>query len=80
MLVKSKKQCTFARSRAINKLFHIGRYIRRFIGQYRAIYRPIFQISAFFATNDMANDFPIPYRQQAKKEISDDISADSADI
>ena len=28
----------------------------------------------------MANDFPISYRQQAKKEISDDISADSADI
>ena len=39
-----KKQYTFARSRAINKLFHIG----RFIGRYRAIYRPIFQISAVF--------------------------------
>ena len=39
----------------------------QFIGQYWAIYRPIFQISAFFATNDMANDFPISYRQQAKK-------------
>jgi len=50
MLAKTvkKKQCTFARSRAINKLFHIGRYIGRFIGQYRAIYRPIFQISAVF--------------------------------
>ena len=43
----------------------IGRYFK---------YRP------FFATNDMANDFPISYRQQAKKEISDDISADSGDI
>ena len=28
----------------------------------------------------MSNDFPISYRQHAKKEISDDISADSADI
>jgi len=32
------------RSRAINKLFHIGRYI----GRYRTIYRPLFQISAVF--------------------------------
>ena len=40
----------------------------RFIGQYWAIYPPIFQISAFFAANDMANDFPISYRQQTKKE------------
>ena len=50
-----------------NKLFHIG----RFIGQYFK-YRP------FFAANDMANDFPKSYRQQAKNE--DDISTDSADI
>jgi len=34
----------------------------------------------FFVANDMANDFLISYRQQAKKEISDDISADSVDI
>jgi len=43
-----KKQCTFVRSRAINKLFHIGRYIGRLIGRYRATYRLIFQISAIF--------------------------------
>jgi len=48
----SKKQCTFARSCAINKLFHIGRYIRRFIGRYFK-YRPS------FAANYMANDFTI---------------------
>jgi len=47
--------------------------IGQFIGRYFK-YRP------FFATNDMANDFSILYRQHAKKEISDDISADSADI
>jgi len=43
-----KKTCTFARSRAIIKLFHLERYLRRFIARYRAIYRPIFQISAVF--------------------------------
>ena len=64
-----KKQCTFARSRAINKLFHIGQLIGRY-----------FKYWPFFVANDMANDFPISYRQQAKKEISDNISADSADI
>ena len=47
--------------------------IGRFIGRYFK-YRP------FFAINDMANDFSISYRQQAKKETSDDISAISADI
>ena len=47
--------------------------IGRFIGRYFK-YRP------FFAANDIANDFLISYRQQAKKEISDDISAYSADI
>ena len=67
-----KKQCTFARIRVINKLFHIGRYFVRFIARYRVIYRPIFQI--FFAANDIANDFFISYRQQAKKEISADFS------
>jgi len=54
---------------------------------YQTIYRPILgnlladisNIGLFyFAANDMANDFPILYRQQAKKEISD-ISAVSAD-
>ena len=70
MLAKTvKKQGTFSRSRTINKLFHIG----RFIDQY-------FKYRSFFAANDMANDFSISYRQKAKKEISDDISADSADI
>ena len=69
----SKKQCIFARSRAINKLFHIGRYIGRFIGRY-------FKYRSFFAANDMANDFPILYRHQAKKEISLDVLADLADI
>ena len=72
----TKKQCTFARSRAINKLFISGDLsanIGQFIGEYFK-YRP------FFVVNDMANDFLISYRQQAKKEISDDISADSADI
>jgi len=39
-----KKQCTFARSRAINKLFHI----ERFIGWYRATCRLIFQKFAIF--------------------------------
>ena len=43
-----KEQLTFAHSRATNKLFHIGRYFRRFIVRYRVIYRPIFQISAIF--------------------------------
>ena len=43
--------------------------IRQFIGRYFK-YRP------FFAANDMTNDFFISYRQQVKKEISDDISAD----
>jgi len=43
-----KIQCTFARIRAINKLFHMGRYIGRFIARYRVIYRAIFQISAVF--------------------------------
>jgi len=47
--------------------------IRRFIGRY-------FKYRSFFAANDMANDFSISDRQQAKKEISTDISADSADI
>ena len=47
-MLDSKKQFTFARNRAINKLFHIEWYIGWFIGQYRAIYRPIFQISAVF--------------------------------
>jgi len=47
--------------------------IGQFIGRYFK-YRP------FFAANDMANDFSIWYRQQAKKEISDDILADSTDI
>jgi len=40
---------------------------------YRAKYRP------FFAANVMTNDFRKSYRQQAKKEILDDISVDSAD-
>ena len=40
----------------------------------------ISNIGSFFAANDMANDFSISYPQHAKKEISDDISADSADI
>jgi len=40
----------------------------------------ISNISRFFAANDMANDFPTLYRQQTKKEISADISANSADI
>jgi len=54
MLAKTvKKQCTFSRNRAINKLFHIG----RFIGQYRAIYRPIFQISAFFCCKQYGERF-----------------------
>ena len=53
MLAKTvKKQCIFARSRAINKLFHIRRYIRRFIGRYfnighfllQTIWRTIFHI------------------------------------
>ena len=78
---KVKNNVFFARSRVINKLFHIGRY-------FRAIYRPIsgdfigryLKYQPFFATNYRANDFPISYRHQAKKEISDDISADSADI
>jgi len=43
----------------------IGRYLK---------YRP------FFVANNMATDFPTSYLQQAKKEISDDISADSSDI
>jgi len=43
-----KRQCTFPRSHAINKLFHIRWYIGWFIGRYRATYRPIFQISAVF--------------------------------
>jgi len=47
--------------------------IGRFIGRYFK-YRP------FFAANDMENDFPISYPQQEKKEISNDISAESADI
>ena len=51
----------------------ISAYIGQLIGQY-------FKYWPFFAANDMANDFPISYRQQAKKEILDDISADSGDI
>jgi len=43
-----KKQWTFARSHAINKLFHIWRYFEQFIARYRAIYWPVFQISAVF--------------------------------
>jgi len=43
-----KKSCTFARSRAINKLFHIRWYLWRFIARYWAIYLPIFQILAVF--------------------------------
>ena len=80
MHAKSKKQYTFARNCAINKLFHIRDIsgdlsldIGLFIDRYFK-YRP------FFAANDMANDFPTSYRQQRKKEISADISADSADI
>jgi len=49
MLAKTvKKQCTFAHSRAIKKLFHIGQYIGRFIGQYWVICWLIFQIPAVF--------------------------------
>ena len=55
---------------------------------FRAIYRPISgdlsadisNIARFFAANDMANDFLISYWQQAKKEISNDISTYSADV
>jgi len=38
--------------------------IGQLIGQY-------FKYQPFFTANDMANDFPISYRQWAKKEISD---------
>jgi len=34
----------------------------------------------FFATNDMANDFLISYQQQAKNEISAEISTNSVDV
>jgi len=55
---------------------------------FRTIYRPISgdlsayisNIGRFFAANDMANNFPISYRRQAKKKISADISNDSDDI
>ena len=80
MHAKTVKKCKFARNCAINKLFHIGDIsgdlsadIGRLIGRYFK-YRP------FFTADDMANDFSLSYRQQAKNEISDDISADSADI
>jgi len=48
MHAKTVNKYTIAHSRAINKLFHIGWYLRRFIARYRAIYRPIFQISIVF--------------------------------
>jgi len=40
----------------------------------------ISNIGRFFAANDIANDFLISYRQQAKKKISAEFSADSDDI
>ena len=52
-----KEQCTFACSRAINKLFHIGRHIGRFIGRYRGTYGPIFQISAVFCCKRYGEQF-----------------------
>ena len=68
MLAKTvkKKQCTFARRRAINKLFHIGRYFKRFIARYRAIYWPILQISTAFYCKWYGGRFPhivLRYRQ-----------------
>jgi len=68
-LQRHKKQCTFARSRAINKLFHIGRYIRRFISQYRAIYRPIFQISAVFRCKRYGERFSHIISSRQKRSI-----------
>ena len=53
-----KKQCTFACSCTINKLFHIVRHIGRSIGRYRATYQLIFQISVVFCCKRFGERFP----------------------
>jgi len=75
-----KKQCTFARNRAVNKLFQSGNIsgdlsadIGRFIGRY-------FKYRLFFCCKRCGERFPHIVSAAAKKEISADISADSADI
>ena len=63
-----KKECTSERSRAINKLFHIGRHVRLFIARNQAIYRPIFQISVIFCCKRYGRTI-FPYRISNRQKM-----------